>query len=107
MGEQGRVHLGRCGMPRCGGAGGSSTGQIINPGDHRDEVAEATPNLTLALLVLALAVALPCVPLIVGMTAQLGIPGSVAPWLNLFGTGAIVVKWASIALGIGRYSTAW
>jgi hypothetical protein len=61
--------------------------------------------LKLAIFVLALAAALPCVPAIVGFMAELRLEWAVPFWLNLFGTGAFVVKWASIAYGIGRYST--
>jgi hypothetical protein len=84
----------------------SSACQITNPSDHLGEFAEATPNRTLALTVLGLAVVLPCLPALSGLAAQVGIPASVTIGLDLLGSVAVVVKWASIAYGIGRYSTA-
>jgi hypothetical protein len=86
-------------------SGSSGACSCTQRGHEVEEFAEARPNLKLAIVVLALAAALPCVPVIVGMTAQSGIPEALPTWLNLFGIGAIVAKWASIAYGIGRYST--
>lgn len=88
-----------------GGNVGSAVCQSHQPSGQQDELAEARPNLKLAIFVLALAAALPCVPAIVGFMAELRLEWAVPFWLNLFGTGAFVVKWASIAYGIGRYST--
>lgn len=105
MGDQPGVGLGACGTLDHGAPGGSGPRHSTRRGHQVEELAEARPNLKLALVVLALAAALPCVPVIVAMTAQLGIPEAVPIWLNLFGIGAVVAKWASIAYGIGRYST--
>ncbi|HEY2596857.1 MAG TPA: hypothetical protein VGJ79_00065 [Candidatus Dormibacteraeota bacterium] len=98
MQEQPQLFLGLCGSRPCQNADLSD--------QQQGEFAEATPNLALALTVVVLAAALPCVPALVELTAQLGIPWSVPIGLNAFGLVAVVVKWASIAYGLGRYSTA-
>jgi hypothetical protein len=99
MGDRDRL------FPSASGNVGSGTRQSHQPDGQRDELAEARSNLKLAIIVLALAAALPCAPVIVGMTAEFGLPVAASIWLNLFATGAFVVKWASIAYGISRYST--
>jgi hypothetical protein len=86
------------------GPRGCRARQVTIPGDQQGELAEASPNLALALTVVALAAALPCLPGIAGFAAQFGVPAAVPIWLNLFGLVAVGVKWASIAYGVGRFS---
>ena len=95
MQEQPHLFLGACGCSAC---------QVTIPGDQQDELAEASPNLALALTVVALAAALPCLPGIASFAALHGVPSAVPIWLNLFGLVAVVVKWVSIAYGVGRFS---
>jgi hypothetical protein len=77
---------------------------VAIPDDLQGEPAEGSPNLALALAVVVLAAALPCLPGIAGFAAQLGVPSAVPVSLNLFGLVAVVVKWTSIAYGVGRFS---
>src|ERR1700676_2071293 len=96
--------LGARGAPRQVAPDGSSASPITQSGDQ-GECAGATPNLMLALPVMALAAALPCVPAILSISGALWMPPSVSVWLGLFGGIAITVKWLSIVYGLGRYST--
>lgn len=81
--------------------------QVTDSGDPPDDCDEAaTPNLKVAMIVIALAAALPCVPALVAMAGQLGMPAPVTIWLNLVGIVVVAVKGVSIAYGVGRFSTA-
>jgi hypothetical protein len=84
---------------------GSAAVHIAGWADHdqqEDCETEARPNLKLALIVVALAAALPSVPAIVSLLAQLAIPSSLAIGLNLIGTVVVAIKGASIAYALGR-----
>jgi hypothetical protein len=99
MGAQEGLFRGACGM--------FGACQVTDSGDQQDDCAEeATPNLKVAIIVMALAAVLPCVTAIVGMAAQFGIPAPVSIGLNLVGIVVVAVKGVSIAYGIGRLSTA-